>query len=125
MLKTRMQHAQNRGNPSQRSRILHSPEGGFCQTTPHMEMERSQCKQVASDSAKAIGFEKVNVQDYDNYHYSIIYGMDKEGYSFQYACESKKGFGYLIINGPRSDKRSELRDKLGNEIKKRAKTVKK
>ena len=32
-----MQHAQNRGNPSQRSRILHSPEGGFCQTTPHIE----------------------------------------------------------------------------------------
>lgn len=31
-----MQHAQNRGNPSQRSRILHSPEGGFCQTTPQI-----------------------------------------------------------------------------------------
>jgi len=91
----------------------------------YMEMERSKCKEIVSESAKSIGFDNVKVQDVDNYNYSIIYGMDKEGYSFQYTCESKKGFGYLIINGARTDKKTELRDKLGEEIKKRAKAVKK
>ncbi len=89
----------------------------------YMEMELSKCKEIAYESAKKIGFKDIGTQDVASYNYSIVYGMDKEGYSFQYTCEPKKGFGYLIINGPRSDKRTELRDNLGDEIKKRAKIV--
>ena len=87
----------------------------------YMEMDLSKCKQIASEAAKKFGF---SVGEQDGPNYGIVYGMNKEGYSFQYTCEPVKGFAYLIINGNRSDKRADLRDKLGDEIKMRAKAVK-
>ena len=89
----------------------------------YMEMELSKCKEIASISAKKIGFN--NITEYNGANYTIVQGINSEGYSFQYTCVAQKSFAYLIINGAYVNKRNELRDKLGNEIKSKAKNIKK
>lgn len=93
----------------------------------YMEMELSQCKQIATDAAAKSGF--FNVQSQDNSYgngrlYSVVYGTNKEGYSFQYTCDPIKGFAYMIINGPRADVRDKLRDEIGDAIRTAAGKVK-
>jgi hypothetical protein len=86
----------------------------------YMEMDLTQCKQIATDAAAKIGFSNVEFQDFsyggDGRKFSVVYGMNEEGYSFQFACEPVKGFGYLIVNGPRREIRVKIRDELSNEI---------
>ena len=88
----------------------------------YMEMGLEQCKQIATDAAAKIGFSNSQSQDFpyggDGRQYGVVYGKNKEGYSFQYTCEPVKGFGYLIVNGARVDIKNKIRDELGSEIKK-------
>ncbi|MGP1680955.1 MAG: hypothetical protein ACTS8S_01335 [Giesbergeria sp.] len=89
----------------------------------YMEIGLSKCKSIASDAARTYGFSDPQSQDfiYAGENYSVLFGTNKDGYSFQYTCESKKGFGYLIINGPKVDKKNELRDAIGGDIESRIK----
>ena len=89
----------------------------------YMDMKLSKCKEIASVSAKKIGFK--NITEHNGANYAIVQGMNSEGYSFQYTCVAQKSFAYLIINGAYPNKRNALRDKLGNEIKSKAKNIKK
>lgn len=84
----------------------------------YMDMERSECMEIVTQAAKLNGFDEPKTQIFDaNVSYGVVYDIDNEGYSFQYTCEPRKGFGYLIINGPRTDKKNNIRDKLGDSIK--------
>lgn len=88
----------------------------------YMEMELSQCKQIASAAAEKVGFSNVQSQEFsygaDGRKYVIVYGINKDGYSFQYTCEPVKGFGYLIINGAKVDVKNKIRDEIGDGIRK-------
>ena len=92
----------------------------------YMEMELSKCKSIASDAAIKNGFSNPQSQDvaFAGGSYAIVFSTNKEGYSFQYTCEPKKGFGYLIITGPRVDKKNSLRDSMGEEIQNMANKAK-
>jgi hypothetical protein len=50
-------------------------------------VEQSQCIQAGIDAAKAIGIMDARVTE-GNF---VVYGMDSEGYSVQFACLAKKG----------------------------------
>lgn len=70
------------------------------------------------DAAIKNGFSNPQAQDVNSSvgDYSIIYGTNKDEYSFQYTCEPKRGFGYLIINGPQVDKKNSIRNAIGEEM---------
>lgn len=83
---------------------------------------------MVTDAAAKIGFSNAQSQDFpnggDGRQYGVVYGANKEGYSFQYICEPVKGFGYLIVNGARVDIKNKIRDELGGAIKNASSKVK-
>ena len=78
----------------------------------------SQCVEDAQKAFRQNGFTNINIHWDKKYPYAGISARNSEGYTAQYLCESHKGFAYLIVNGPRSDQKYRLRDKLGEDIKK-------
>lgn len=77
-------------------------------------VEQSQCIQAGIDAAKAIGIMDARVTE-GNF---VVYGMDGEGYSVQFACVARKGSAYVIVNGPNSNKRADLMIAYKKEVNK-------
>lgn len=84
----------------------------------YMNIGLSKCKSIVIDAAVKNGFTNPQAQEFtfSGGSYSVVYGTNNDGYSFQYTCEPKKGFGYLIINGSQIDKKNNIRNSLGEEI---------
>ena len=85
----------------------------------HMDRGLQKCMQIASEAAKKSGFSSVQSQDFSSgeggRQYAVAYGANKDGYSFQFVCESTKGFGYVIVNGSNVDVKNKIRDGIGAE----------
>lgn len=77
-------------------------------------VEQSQCIQAGIDAAKAIGIMDARVTE-GNF---VVYGMDSEGYSVQFACLARKGSAYVIVNGPNANKRGDLMSTYKTEVQK-------
>ncbi len=77
----------------------------------------SQCLKNAVRVLKDNNFTDINPYQNNKYGYQSVSGTNKDGYSIQYLYEARKGFAYMIVNGPRKDVRNEIRDTIGKEIK--------
>lgn len=77
----------------------------------------SECINDAKKVFKSNGLKNIYVHRNKNYPYAVVSAINPEGYTFQYTCESQKGFAYLIVNGPRRDMRNKFLDKIGEELK--------
>jgi len=75
-------------------------------------VEPSECLKAGKSAAKAIGIDKTYLAND-----VVVYGMNKEGYSLQFTCVTRKGASYYIINGAHSKKRVKYADKFYVELK--------
>lgn len=83
----------------------------------YMDMTLNKCTQIVKKSAERVGFKNIHVKTSKNDgFYASLFAMNKKGYSFQYLCESKKGFGYLIINGSSPKITLDIKQKIAKEI---------
>lgn len=85
-----------------------------------MDMELHKCMQIAAAAAKRVGFSNIKAQDFtsgeDWRNYAVAYGVNNDGYSFQFVCNPVKGFGYVIVNGSKVDVKNKIRDGISAEI---------
>ena len=83
----------------------------------YMDMALDKCTQTVKTSAEKVGFKNIQIKtSKDDGFYTSLSSMNEEGYSFQFLCESKKGFGYLIINGLEENIRIDIKQRISKEI---------
>ena len=83
----------------------------------YMDMTLNKCTQIVKKSAEKVGFKNIKVKTSKNDgFYASLTAMNQRGYSFQYVCEAKKGFGYLIINGSNPKIRLDIKQRVAKEI---------
>jgi len=85
------------------------------------------CRNMIQGIAEKLGFYDIQVHnskpEYQDI-FSTIRGKNNKGYTFQFVCEGKKGFGYLIINGNNYEKQKELKNNFAKLIFKKLKNDK-
>ena len=85
----------------------------------YMDKDVSKCSNIVQTSAKNLGFNDISIHNSDansNDIFATLRGKNRNGYTFQFVCEGKKGFGYLIINGANQKQRNSLKQSFSKEI---------
>ena len=85
----------------------------------YMDKDMNKCSNIIQTSAKNLGFNDISIHSSSansNDIFATLRGKKNNGYTFQFVCEGKKGFGYLIINGKNKRERNILKQSFAQEI---------